>query len=170
MINNQMNLKSTRYSKEEKIYVTVPTRRIDISIKEDLIEEVGRIYGIDNIKGKEMVLPVRRGNIDRTNRDIRRLLSSLGINETLTYSLIKESESHKYTNDIYDSIRLLDPMTEERSTLRYSLIPSLFAIYNYNAKRNNKDVCIFEIAKSFGKNETGYLTLLIKLPLYARPI
>ena len=142
--------------KEDTVIVNVPSRRTDISIKEDLIEEVGRIYGIDNIKGKEMVLPVRRGNMDRTNRDIRRLLSNLGLNETLTYSLIKESESHKYTNYSYDSIRLLDPMTEERSTLRYSLIPSLLSVYEYNTNRGNSDIKLFEIGRGYYKKEDNY--------------
>jgi len=140
----------------ESVTVSVPSRRIDINIKEDLIEEVGRIYGIDNIKGKEMVLPVRRGNMDRSDRDIRRLLSSLGINETLTYSLIKESQVYKYTNDSFDSIRLLDPMTEERSTLRYSMIPSLLSVYEYNANRGNSDIKLFEIGRGYYKKEDNY--------------
>ena len=142
--------------KEDYVIVTVPSRRIDISIKEDLIEEVGRIYGIDNIKGKEMILPVRRGIVDTTNRDIRRLLSSLGLNETLTYSLIRESEVHKYTNDSFDSIRLLDPMTEEKSTLRYSLIPSLLSVYEYNSNRGNTDIKLFEIGRGYYKKEDNY--------------
>lgn len=143
--------------KGEYVLVNVPSRRVDISIKEDLIEEVGRIYGIDNIKGKEMILPLRRGKIDTTNRDIRRLLSSIGLNETLTYSLIKESEVHKYTNDSFEAIRLLDPMTEERSTLRYSLIPSLMAVYEYNTNRGNTDIKLFEIGRSYYKIEDKYL-------------
>ena len=142
--------------KNDSVIVKVPSRRIDINIKEDLIEEVGRIYGIDNIKGKDMILPIRRGNIDTTNRDIRRLLSSLGINETLTYSLIKESEVYKYTNDEFDKIRLLDPMTEDRSTLRYSLIPSLMSVYEYNDNRGNSDIKLFEIGRSYYKKENNY--------------
>jgi len=142
--------------KEDSVIVEVPSRRIDINIREDLIEEVGRIYGIDNIKGKDMILPLRRGNMDTTNRDIRRLLSSLGINETLTYSLIREDEVYKYTNDSFDSIRLLDPMTEERSTLRYSLIPSLMSVYEYNTNRGNSDIKLFEIGRGYYKREDNY--------------
>ena len=142
--------------KEASVIVDVPSRRIDIKIKEDLIEEVGRIYGIDNIKGRKMTLSVREGYIDKTNRDIRRLLSNLGINETLTYSLIKESEVYKYTNDSFDKIRLLDPMTEERSTLRYSLIPSLMSVYEYNSNRGNTDIKLFEIGKGYYKKDNNY--------------
>ena len=49
------------------ITVTVPTRRIDISIKEDLIEEVGRIYGVNNIQGKLPVVPMKLGHVDKTD-------------------------------------------------------------------------------------------------------
>ena len=118
-------------------------------IEEDLVEEVGRIYGIDNIEGRKMILPVRMGKVDKTNRSIRHLLSNFGLSETLTYSLIKESEVHKYTNDTFDSIKLQDPMTEERSTLRYSLIPSLLSVYDYNTNRGNNNINLFEIGKSY---------------------
>ncbi len=141
---------------ESDVDVIVPSRRLDITILEDLVEEVGRIYGIDNIKGKEMVLPVKKGYVDKTNRDIRNLLSSLGFNETLTYSLIKESEVYKYTNDNFEAIKLLDPMTEERSTLRYSLIPSLISVYEYNINRGNTDIKLFEIGRGYYKKEDNY--------------
>lgn len=142
--------------KGDTAIVTVPSRRIDINISEDLIEEVGRIYGIDNIKGKEMTLSVRRGNVNKKNREIRHLLYSLGLNETLTYSLIKESEVFKYTTDNFDKVKLLDPMTEERNTLRYSLIPSLMAVYDYNHKRKSEDINLFEIGKGYYKKDNKY--------------
>ena len=133
--------------------VTVPSRRLDISIKEDLVEEVARIYGIDNIPGKVPSLPLRRGSYNKFNRLIRTKLVSLGLNETMTYTLIPKSEVHKYTLDEFDEVTLLDPMSDDRSTLRYSLLPSLMMVYDYNSKRNNKDISIFEIGKSFFKHE-----------------
>ena len=134
---------------QDKVLVTVPSRRIDIEIEEDLIEEVGRIYGIDNIQGRKMHLPVKMGTVSKTNRSIRHLLSNLGLSETLSYSLIKESEVKKYTTDTFTPIKLQDPMTEERSTLRYSLIPSLLSIYDYNTNRGNTNLNIFEIGNSY---------------------
>jgi len=139
--------------KEEKIYVTVPTRRIDISIKEDLIEEVGRIYGLDNIQGKLPTVPMRKGSIDLTHREIRNKMISLGLNETLSYVLVREDEADSFTTDSFEKVKLLDPITEERSTLRYSILPSLLKIYEYNKARNEKDVSIFEIGKGFYKKE-----------------
>ena len=135
------------------ITVTVPTRRIDISIKEDLIEEVGRIYGVNNIQGKLPVVPMKLGYVDKTDREIRNKMISLGLNETLSYILINDKDVHKYTNDSFEELRLLDPMTEERNTLRYSLIPSLYKIYEYNKAHYTKEVCIYEIGKGFWKRD-----------------
>ena len=136
---------------KEKIYVTVPTRRLDISIKEDLIEEVGRIYGLDNIQGKLPIVPMKQGTIDYTDREIRNKMISLGLNETLSYILVREDEADSFTTDDFEKVKLLDPITEERSTLRYSVLASLLKIYNYNKARNVKDVSIFEIGKGFYK-------------------
>ena len=138
---------------EDKIYVTVPTRRLDISIKEDLIEEVGRIYGLDNIQGKLPTVPMRKGSIDLTHREIRNKMISLGLNETLSYVLVREDEADNFTTDTFEKVKLLAPITEERSTLRYSVLSSLFKIYEYNKARNEKDVAIYEIGKGFYKKE-----------------
>ena len=149
-------LKFTGYAEDGDIRVLVPRRRLDISIKEDLIEEVGRIYGVDNIKGKLPSLPIKAGSYDKTTREIRNKMSSLGLNETLTYVLVNENEADKYSNESFENLKLLDPLTEERNTLRYSLIPSMVKVYEYNKARNIKDVSIFEIGKGFFKKGEQY--------------
>lgn len=140
-------------SENDKMVVTVPTRRLDISIKEDLIEEVGRIYGVNNIKGKLPVVSMKKGSYDKTTRQIRNKMISLGYNEVLSYSLVNEQEASQYTNDSFEAVKLMDPLTEDRSTLRYSMIPSLMKIWEYNKKRNIKDISIFEIGKGFYKKD-----------------
>ncbi len=134
---------------DEKAVVTVPTRRRDISIKEDLIEEVSRIYGVDNIEGTLPVMGEKQANYDNTVRSIRHKMMELGLNETLTYILINDKEVHKYTSDKFEEIKLMDPITEDRNTLRYSIIPSLVKTYEYNKAHYNKDISIFEIGKGF---------------------
>ena len=143
-------------AKEKSVVVTVPTRRIDISIRADLIEEVGRIYGVDNIVGKLPVVPMKMGSLDKTTRKIREKMSNMGLNETLSYILINDKDAHKFTTDEFEDIRLLDPITEDRNTLRYSMIPSLYKIYENNKARENKDVCLFEIGKGFWKRNEEY--------------
>ena len=137
--------------------ITVPTRRVDISIPEDIIEEVGRIYGIDKIEGKAMMLPVVPGTVNRTKRYIRNKLADLGLNETLSYALTPESDGLKFTTvkDV-EKVKVLDPMSEDRNTLRYSLIPSLLSVFKYNKARNYKDISIYEIGKGFYKKDGIY--------------
>lgn len=146
----------------EKVEVSVPKRRLDISIKEDLIEEVGRIYGVDNIESKVPVMPLKMGSYDNTTREIRHKMMNLGLNETLSYVLVNEKEAKNYAGydmksaDEAEAIQLLAPLTEERSTLRCSIITSLYKIYEYNVAHYNKDVSIFEIGKSFYKKGEEY--------------
>ena len=140
----------------ETIKVTVPTRRLDISIKEDLIEEVSRIYGFDNIEGKLPIVPMRKGSYDKTQREIRNKMIALGLKETLTYVLINDKEVNGYTLDKFEPLKLLDPITEDRNTLRYSMIPSLYKVYEYNKAREQKDISIFEIGKGFYKKGEVY--------------
>lgn len=142
--------------KKDFLTVTVPTRRLDVNIVEDLIEEVGRIYGMDNIKGKLPLLKLVNSKFDRRKRDIKNKLIDLGLNETLSYTLIPNSEVHKFTNEEFTEIMLNDPMSEDRNTLRYSLIHSLKEIYLYNKARNNSDISIFEIGKGFYKENDIY--------------
>ena len=140
----------------DRAEVTVPRRRLDISIPEDLIEEVSRIYGVDNIQGKLPVVPMKQGSRNNVIRELRRKMVSLGLNEVLTYVLINDKEVHKYTHDNFEEARLLDPMTEDRNTLRYTMIPSMIKTYEYNKAHYNKDVSIFEIGKGFWKNGEEY--------------
>lgn len=143
-------------AEDTKVKVSVPKRRLDISIPEDLIEEVSRIYGVDNIKGKLPVLPMKRGSVDKTFRNIRNKMVDLGLNETLTYVLVNDEEAKRFTEDEFEEIKLLYPMTEERNTLRYSIISSLYKTYEYNKAHYNKDVSIFEIGKGFWKKDEEY--------------
>jgi len=136
--------------------VTVPSRRLDISISEDLIEEAGRIYGMDNIKGKLPILNVVTGTYNKTRREIKNKLVDLGLNETLSYTLIPEDKVKSFTIDEFIPVKLADPMSEDRNTLRYSLLYSLKEIYNYNKARNQENICIFEMGKGFYKENDEY--------------
>ena len=140
----------------DMLYVTVPSRRIDLQIKEDVIHDIGRYYGMDNIKGHKMVLPVIPGHYDKFKRAARNKMVELGLNETLSYALIPEAEVQKYSTIDFETVKILDPMTEERNALRNSLIPSLKMVYEYNKSRNLKDISIFEIGKSFHKIDGKY--------------
>lgn len=140
----------------ENITVSVPKRRIDIEIKEDLIEEVGRIYGVNNIKGKLPNIAPKMGSYDKRTRQIRNKMVDLGLNETLSYILVPETSAKMFTKDGDEAIKLLAPLSEDKNTLRHSLSVALYKIYEYNKARNNKDVSIFEIGKAFQKSGDEY--------------
>ena len=118
--------------------MSVPRRRGDISIKEDLIEEVGRIYGVDNIVGRLPEMPMKAGSFDKVTRGIRNKMVDLGLNETLSYILVNDKEAKYFTKDDTELVKLLDPMTEERNTLRHSILPSLLKIYEYTKQEATK--------------------------------
>ena len=152
-------LNFTAYEEENIFTVTVPTRRMDISIEEDLVEEVGRIYGYSKMKGTIARGDIKRGNYEpmyKYIKDIKQRLTSLGLNEVITYSLVKDDTMSMFTNDSFESITILDPMSDEHTTMRYSLIPSLIDVVDYNISHNNKNVNVFEVNKRFYKKTDEY--------------
>ena len=137
--------------------VTIPTRRLDISIPEDLIEEVSRVYGVDNIESTLPKFESIPSNHDIKNRVVRDLMVSEGLNEVITYSLINENDIFKFTNDEFGLIRVANPLTEDRTVLRHSILTSLIDVYKYNRARNIKDLSIFEISKCFSLINGEYI-------------
>lgn len=140
-----------------KFNVIVPTRRVDISIEEDLIEEVGRVYGLDNIKSTLPHFESNPAKYNNRNRIVRDKMVSLGLNEVITYSLISEKDIFKFTNDEFGLIKVLDPLSEDKSVLRHSIITSLLNVYDYNKARGLKDSSIFEISKCFSLINGEYI-------------
>lgn len=149
-------LESLSFSVEvdgEELTVKIPTRRPDISIKQDLVEEVIRIYGYDNLAS---TLPkfskTTKGGLtysQRAIRDLRKVYVGLGFNDTINYSLVSDEESTQYTLDNHHKVRLMMPMTETHSTLRQSLIPGLLNTVQYNVARKQKDLKLLEIGRVF---------------------
>ena len=143
--------------KDDVFKVEVPTRRLDISIVEDLIEEVSRVYGVDNINSTLPIFESKASRYPKKDRIVRDIMVSEGLNEVVTYSLINEKDVFKFTNDEFGIIKVLDPLTEERTVLRHSMITSLLDVYKYNKARNNKDISIFEISKCFSSINGEYV-------------
>jgi len=138
----------------ENLTVYVPSRRLDVNISEDIIEEVGRIYGVDNI---EPTIPSsnKKGSIDKYNRDIKVRLSSMGLNEAITYTLISEDKCNMLNSD-GSVIKVLEPLVSDKNVLRTNVITSLMDTYSYNKARGNKDINIFEIGEVFYNKDNEY--------------
>ena len=146
--------------KGSKYKCSIPTRRIDVNIKEDLVAEIGKIYGYNNIKSKLPESSIKKGTIIKSKlfeKDIRKVLNSLGLNQVITYSLVGDTENSLFKVSDKEDITLLDPLSEDKKTLRKSLIPSLINVYNYNISRNIKDINIFENECVYYKDEDKYI-------------
>jgi phenylalanyl-tRNA synthetase beta chain len=148
--------------------VKVPTRRLDINIKEDLIEEIGRIHGYDNLTGKLPVVSIKKGNYTKSAsliKELRKLMSSVSLNQVITYSLLKEEELYKFVLSEKPSVKLLSPMSEDKKVLRQSLLNGLLGVYEYNNARGISDINIFEVGSIYYKEdeykESPYLSGLL---------
>ena len=146
------NLQFPYEQKGEVFTVKIPNRRNDVSIKEDLVEEIGRLYGYNNIVSKLPKLSNKSGKYAREvylRKIISKRLRTLGLNEARTYTLISPAMDEMFKFDRKNSIKLLKPMSLDKSILRQTLIPSLLNVATYNFARNTKDVFIYEIANTY---------------------
>ncbi len=154
--------------KDGKFTVTIPSRRLDIdSNVNDIAEEIGRLYGYQNIKGTLPNIEVKRGEYVgdvKYRKAISKRLRSLGLNEVKTYTLVSPSMASSFDYEEKERITLPNPMSIDKSVVRTSLIPSLMNVYNYNKARKVEDINIYEIAKTYDKsyNEESKITFLMK--------
>lgn len=146
---------------DDVITVQVPSRRKDITIKEDLIEEVARIYGYDDILSTLPVFEkVTSGQLtDRQykTRMVKEVLEGAGLDQAITYSLVSKEDATAFAMQQRQTIDLLMPMSEAHASLRQSLLPHLIEAASYNVARKNKDVKLFEIGNVFFANGEGEL-------------
>ncbi len=147
---------------DDVITVQVPSRRKDITIKEDLIEEVARIYGYDDIPSTLPVFEkVTSGQLtDRQykTRMVKEVLEGAGLDQAITYSLVSKEDATAFSMQQRQTIDLLMPMSEAHASLRQSLLPHLIEAASYNVARKNKDVKLFEIGNVFFANGEGELS------------
>lgn len=146
---------------DDVITVQVPSRRKDITIKEDLIEEVARIYGYDDIPSTLPVFEkVTSGQLtDRQykTRMVKEVLEGAGLDQAITYSLVSKEDATAFAMQQRQTIDLLMPMSEAHASLRQSLLPHLIEAASYNVAHKNKDVKLFEIGNVFFANGEGEL-------------
>ena len=143
-------------SKGDSLKVYVPSRRPDITIMQDLVEEVGRLYGYENLPATTPTDSLVGGlnNFQTNEAKIKDTLSGLGLYEAVTYSLVNEGRNKEFKYNQLDlpSIKLLMPLTEDRGVLRKSLVPSLVDVCVYNTARKCRDYHAYEIGKVYFDN------------------
>ena len=156
--------------RDDYLIAKVPTVRLDLDIEEDLIEEIARIYGYDNIEPKKLkgTLTVGRKPIFRNVEDrIKNQLIGLGYSEFMTYSFVSPSSYEKanYKEDEKNIIKILNPLGEDYSIMRTTMIPSMIDALSKNYARGNVNVGGFEIGNTFFPTEEELPSERLKLAM-----
>ena len=132
----------------------VPSYRFDISIEVDLIEELARVYGYNNlpVKTPKAELPLKPNKESRvTVQNMRRNLIALGYQEAVTYSFIEKGLQAKF-DDQYVGVELANPISAEMAVMRTSIWPGLVKALQYNQNRQQNRVRMFETGQRFLPN------------------
>jgi phenylalanyl-tRNA synthetase beta chain len=154
---------------KQSLYIYVPSYRVDVSREVDLIEDILRIYGYNNIKIPNVFYFSTKIKNKKTfqsfENDISMLLNTQGFNEVINLSLTR-NEYIKFLDHTESTIKLINPLNNEIAVLRESLIFGLLERISYNIKKNNSKLKIFEWGKTYEKikkkyNEKYYLGLMI---------
>jgi len=128
-----------------------PSYRADLTRPADIYEEVIRMYGFDNIEAKMPIMSIESGkeNINfKISRIVREILKELGLNEVINYSFIP-----KFTKELFnfgdEVIEIKNPLSEDMAIMRPTLLYSLITNVRDNINRNQTDLKLFEISKTF---------------------
>lgn len=141
----------------EKMEFLIPSWRADLNIEEDLVEEVIRIIGYDNIREESINIPVKTNDpLLKRNRDIlaiKYLLASRGLSEIISYSFMKDKCVEAFRSE-KKLMHLLNPISEDFAVMRPSLIPSLIFAAKRSLSFGKDRIALFEVGHVFsGKCE-----------------
>ena len=151
-------------SDEDGWLVTAPSFRFDIEIEADLIEEIARIYGYNNIKTQ---LPLTHLQLNKDNelhnhtKKMRQLLVNRGFQEVITYSFV-DAEMQELLNPGVSALPLANPIASELSVMRTNLLPGLLGALRFNQKRQQQRIRLFETGLIF-QNDNN----LSQIPAFA---
>ena len=144
------------YSKNNDVYtITIPSRRMDLEqSQQDIIEDVARMYGYDNIP--TTIAQTRdKGGLtysQKRTRLIRQILAYMGLNESVTYSLIAKKDLGLYVENVKEPVEVLMPLTEDRAVMRQSLLNGVIEAIKYNKARKLENLQFFEIGNVYNKD------------------
>ncbi len=144
----------------EKIISKIPYFRTDIEQEADLIEEIGRIYGFENIASESLRGSTRVGrksDIRMLEDGIKNMLSGMGLYEITTYSFISP-KTYDNINAAPDSplrnyVRILNPLGEDFSSMRTTLISNMMEVVQRNSNRGVDSAGIYEVGNTFAPKE-----------------
>jgi len=133
------------------VIVMPPSYRFDLQIEADLIEEVARMVGYNNLPTTPPLAPITpklRAENTRSPFAVRRMLAGLGYQETINYSFVEEAWERDLAGNT-NPIRLLNPIASQMSVMRSSLMGSLMQVLKFNVDRKAERVRVFELGRVF---------------------
>lgn len=136
---------------DDTFHVQIPTRRADVLFEVDLIEEVARLFGYHQIPATPLWGQQTPGSLtldQKRRRIIRHTLRTLGMSEVITYSLTSPA-LEKLFHPNSSSVRVMNPLSKERSVLRASLLPHLVETASYNHNQQQKPIALFEMGRVY---------------------
>ena len=139
-----------------EITVTPPSFRFDLQIEEDLIEEVARMVGYNNLPHTPPLAPISaqiRAEDQRSPFAVRRSLATLGYQETINFSFVDERWEHELAGNP-NPIKLLNPIASQMSVMRSSLLGSLLQVLKFNLDRKTQRVRVFELGRVFLRDKS----------------
>ena len=139
---------------EGTVTVAPPAFRFDLQIEEDLIEEVARVIGYEQLPTNPPLAPITaklRAESKRGPFAVRRQLAQLGYQETINFSFVEERWERELAGNA-DPIKLLNPIASQMSVMRSSLLGSLIAVLKFNLDRKAQRVRLFELGRVFRKD------------------
>ncbi|MDN4501430.1 phenylalanine--tRNA ligase subunit beta [Alteromonadaceae bacterium BrNp21-10] len=142
---------------DQQWHVTVPTYRFDISIEEDLIEEIARVYGYNNIPDQAPVANLHIANVQESDvalDQLKQTMVTLGYQEAITYSFVDPKKQAALFPDVA-SLTLPHPISADMSVMRVSLWSGLLQSVSYNQKRQQSRVRLFETGLRFIADESA---------------
>ncbi len=131
--------------------VVPPSYRFDLQIEEDLIEEVARMVGYNNLPQTPPLAPITakiRAEAQRSPFAVRRTIAALGYQETINFSFVDERWEHELGGNP-EPIKLLNPIASQMSVMRSSLLGSLLQVLKFNLDRKTLRVRVFELGRVF---------------------
>lgn len=140
--------------------VTVPTWRPDIAGWPDLVEEVVRIHGLDNVASAPLpradgVARPTATPVQKLERRLRRAAAARGLNEAVTWSFLPEAEASHFADGNQGLWSLANPISEEMKVMRPSLLPGLLGAVRRNSARGAAGLRLFEIGRRYLRGEGG---------------
>ncbi|WP_310609393.1 phenylalanine--tRNA ligase subunit beta [Limnohabitans sp.] len=139
---------------EGTVTVQPPSFRFDLQIEEDLIEEVARMVGYNNLPTTPPLAPITASVCQEAQRSphaLRHQLAALGYQETINYSFVDERWEHELAGNA-NPIKLLNPIASQMSVMRSTLLGSLLNVVKFNVDRKASRVRVFELGRVFHKD------------------